>query len=165
MNTESIRMTERLYGNALWGNARRRLPSGRMRGFSLIELMVALVVFAIIAVIAYPNYQNYVRKAHRTSAKTALLEIASRQERYYSTNNVYATSLTFLGYSATGVGVPSGSGPYYHVGLLAASATSYTIRAVPVGTQTQDTACGTFQLNSLGQKTISGTGTAGDCWQ
>ncbi len=52
--------------------------TGTQHGFSLIELMITVSIFAIIAVIAYPNYQNYMRKAHRTAAKTALLEAASQ---------------------------------------------------------------------------------------
>ena len=141
----------------------RRSASLKAAGFSLIELMVTLLIFAIIVAVAYPNYQSYVRKAHRASAKTALLGIAGRQERYYSTNNVYATSLTMLGYSGTGVDVPSGGTPYYHVSLFATATTHYNIQAVPIGAQVQDTACGTFALNSLGQQTASGSGS--NCWQ
>lgn len=145
------------------GLSERSLRRREVAGFTLIELMMTIIIFAIIASIAYPNYVNYVRKSHRTSAKTALLAVASREERYFSTNNVYATSLTMLGYSTTGIDVPSGGSPYYHLTLFATSTTHYAIKAIPIGTQAQDTACGTFTLNSLGEKGTTGTSTG--CWQ
>lgn len=137
-----------------------------MRGFTLIELMITVVVAAILAIIAYPMYTGYVLKAHRTAAKTALLEIASREERYYSTNNVYATSLTMLGYNGT-YDVPADSStPYYQVSLYSTSTTHYSIQAVPINSQINDTSCGTFTLDSLGQKNVvNAAQSAAKCWQ
>jgi type IV pilus assembly protein PilE len=159
-----------LYGTACGGCVSMRTHSSkeqfRQYGFSLIELMITLLVFAIIVAFAYPNYQNYVRKAHRTAAKTALLEAASREERYFSTNNVYSNSLTQLGYPAT-LDVPTGGSPYYRVTLGLNAASGYVVTATPLAGsgQTNDTECGNFTLNGLGQKGISGTGSAATCWQ
>lgn len=147
---------------------------GRQAGFSLIELMVTIAIFAIIVAIAYPNYENYIRKGHRTSAKTALLTIASREERYYSTNNVYAPSLTTLGFPTTTIGgnavyqVPADGTPYYNV-ILFGHNTTYSITATPIAgtTQAQDD-CNTFTLNYLGQQGVAnntGSTTAAACWK
>lgn len=51
-------------------------------GFSLIELMIAVVVFAILVTIAYPNYQNYVRKTKRVEAQTELMAMGARLQQY-----------------------------------------------------------------------------------
>ncbi|MEJ2481424.1 MAG: type IV pilin protein [Acidihalobacter sp.] len=144
----------------------KRLRIVHQHGFSLIELMVTLLVFAIIVAVAYPNYQNYVRKAHRTAAKTALLEAASREERYFSTNNVYTNSLTQLGYPTT-LDVPTGGSPYYRVTLALNTTSGYVVTATPLpgSGQTNDTECGNFTINGVGQKGITGTGTASTCWQ
>jgi type IV pilus assembly protein PilE len=72
----------------------------RHRGFSLIELMIAVAVVAILATIAYPSYENYVRKAKRAMAQAALLEIASKQQTYLLDRRVYSDSLTDLGFAA-----------------------------------------------------------------
>jgi type IV pilus assembly protein PilE len=147
-------------------------------GFSLIELMITLLVFAIIAAVAYPSYQGYARKAHRTAAKTSLLEVASREERFFSTNNNYTANLATLGYATTNIAgvpvmqVPTDGTPYYNV-RLGVNATGYIITAIPIAAsgQTQDTECEAFTLDSLGQKGIAPaagvnpSGTAAQCWQ
>src|ERR1700722_14663380 len=68
-------------------------------GFTLVELIVAMVIAAILAAVAIPAYSNYVRKARRTEVKTALLDLASLEERYFSVNNSYTTSAAALGYA------------------------------------------------------------------
>ena len=45
-----------------------------VRGFSLMELMIAVAVMAILTVIAYPSYNSYMASAKRAEAKAALLE-------------------------------------------------------------------------------------------
>ncbi len=85
---------------------RGRSPSRRLkaRGFTLIELLIAMVIVAILASIAIPSYQAYVLRSHRTDAKSALLDMASLEERFFSTNNTYSQTPTDLGY--TGAVVP-----------------------------------------------------------
>jgi prepilin-type N-terminal cleavage/methylation domain-containing protein len=53
---------------------------GRMRGFTLIELMIVLAVIAILAAIAYPSYTRYVLRAKRADAKQQLLQAAQWNE-------------------------------------------------------------------------------------
>lgn len=69
------------------------------RGFSLIELLIAMAVVGILASIAYPSYQNYVLRSNRTEAQNTLLDILARQQNHFSRNMAYTTDLTQLGYT------------------------------------------------------------------
>ena len=85
----------------------------RDRGFTLVELIVAMVILATLAAIAIPSYSSYVLKSHRTEAKSALLDLASLEERYFSTANTYSNNPPDLGYTgAAGVPFTVGSGWY-----------------------------------------------------
>lgn len=69
----------------------------RMRGITLLELMIVVVIIGILAAIAYPSYRQHVQRAKRTEAMSALLRIATEQERYYLNTNEYAVKLADLG--------------------------------------------------------------------
>src|SRR6201989_3041139 len=68
-------------------------------GFTLVELMVTILVGAILASIAIPTYSNNIRKSRRTEARTAVLDAASREERYFATHNTYSITPADVGYS------------------------------------------------------------------
>src|ERR1700677_2699535 len=95
-------------------------PRRRNRGFTLGERVVAMVIVGVLAAIAIPSYTMYVLKSHRTEAKSALLDLASLEERYFSTANMYSETPTDLGYVGTaGVAFAVGSG-YYNITTLTA---------------------------------------------
>jgi type IV pilus assembly protein PilE len=152
----------------------------RNRGFTLIELIVAMVILATLAAIAIPSYTSYVLRSHRTEAKSALLDLASLEERYFSTHNSYSNLPTDLGYvGAANTAFTVGSGYYQITNLQAFPAVpptnaipggtpaTYTITATAVNQQANDTNCLTFSINSAGQQTATGgdSNASVDCWQ
>ena len=156
---------------------RQRQPFTRSTGFTLIELMVTIVIATILLSIAIPSYQSQIRKSRRTEARNALLDLAAREERYFSTANTYSQTATDLGYTALGAANPIGSG-YYYLTVTASAANpatnllaGYTLTAVAISTQVNDTACQKFILNQIGQQSSvdsGGTTTTGGnstCWQ
>jgi type IV pilus assembly protein PilE len=127
-----------------------RLNLRRSRGFTLIELMVAVVVVAIISAVAYPNYVDSVRKSKRASAKAKMTEVAGRLEQFRSEGTgaaTYTTTLTELQYPSGALYSDNGG----HTLTIAAGASgiadTFVISAAPVQS---DPVCGTLTLNNLG---------------
>lgn len=131
----------------------------RERGFSLIELMVVVLIIGILAAVALNSYRKYVVRANRTDAKSAMQDLAGREERYMYKNNKYSSLNSDLNITA------SFGGPNYVVSVASASTTAYVIQGVPQGKQfTDDKECLTMKLASNGVVTITGTGTVANCW-
>lgn len=61
----------------------------KVRGFTLIELMVVIVIIAILAAIAIPSYQSYIRKNLTAQVQQELLKLADQLERHKAKNFSY----------------------------------------------------------------------------
>ena len=142
-------------------------PRRSERGFTLVELMIAVAIIAILAKLAFPVYTNSVKKSRRADAKTALLDLAQREERFMATANIYTTSAPALGYSgAFPMNVMTGSTAYYQLSVTAtpaSSPTAFTATATALGTQATDT-CGNFTIDQTGYQNVSVSGAASTCW-
>jgi type IV pilus assembly protein PilE len=136
-----------------------------MAGVTLLELMVVVVVIGTLSAIAIPSYRGYSMRAQRTEAKSALLQLAANQERFYLQNNTYTTDLTALGF----IGGKTENG-VYTLAVGAASPTTFTASATPTTgggangvDQTKDTDCATFTIDAQG-RTAATPDPAGNCW-
>jgi type IV pilus assembly protein PilE len=144
--------------------------ANRSSGFSLIELMVVVAIAAILVSVAAASYQSQVQKSRRTEARTALLDLATREERYFSTNNFYSNLPADMGY---GTFTPVGSG-YYNVtiavtpanaGTVPPTQAGYLIKATAIGIQVSDASCQTFTVDQTGTQGSTGTAPVATCWQ
>jgi type IV pilus assembly protein PilE len=132
------------------------------RGFTLVELMIAVAVVAILAAVAMPSYREHVAASRRTDAKSALLAAAQALERYYTERGTY-TGATL---GATGLYPTTSPDGYYTLAITTLSADGYTLRATRRGGQTGDK-CGNYTYNQAGTKGLSlaTTGyTVAKCW-
>jgi type IV pilus assembly protein PilE len=133
-----------------------------MAGFTLIELMIAVAVVGILATIAATSYQGQLQRSRRTDARSALLDLAGREEKLYSTTNAYSQAASDLGYAAFTQRIGSG---FYTVGVAVPNPPiSYVITATAVGAQASDTACATLWVDQTGAQGSTGSGTPATCW-
>jgi len=142
----------------------------RQHGFTLIELMIAIVIVGIIATMAIPYVQDYLRHSKRAEATSALIQLSQAMQRYYTENNTYlgaadsgnntgAPAETTYPYSQS----PSSGIAAYKLSISAATASTFTLSAIPTGEQAGDV-CGTLTLTS---RNVRGDGAAGstECWR
>jgi len=135
------------------------MKSARLSGFSMIELMIVVVIIGILAAIAYPAYEDHMLKTRRSVCKNHLLEIAAREEKFFSDNARFTDTLTgtaFLNFRTITI---DGSCDLDVVLLptLGYRARSF-IRAD--GPLAKDGRCSPLTIDSLGQKGEPNPG----CW-
>lgn len=126
------------------------MPAGRTKGFTLIEVMMAVAIVGILAAVALPSYQQYIMRGKRAAAQSEMMDIANREQQYILANRVYATA-SDLGYS-----LPPDVDDNYDLTVApdnAATPPIFTITMTPTGTQATD---GNLVLTSDGTKTRDG---------
>jgi type IV pilus assembly protein PilE len=141
-----------------------------MRGFTLMELMVAVAIVAVLSAIALPTYQGVRHRLQRTDAKLALLWVQYQQERHYAAHNSYAALSELSAPAATS---PRSAGGDYDLAVtLTDGGQGYvaTAEAHANGRQARDSDCRQLSINELGQRrsaTDSGNWSDTDpyrCW-
>lgn len=140
------------------------MRSGLPRGFTLIELMIAVAVIAILASIAYPSYQRYVNDTWRTRAVACLDELAQGMERRYTETFSYKNDDQPLPNAECVSELANAN--RYSLAFADKEPTEQTfkIEATPSGPQAPDADCGTLSLDQTGQASISGSGTIAQCF-
>jgi type IV pilus assembly protein PilE len=127
------------------------------KGFTLIELLVVIAIIGILAGIALTSYDAYIIRAHRSSAQTFMMQVASKQSQYILDARNYAVGTTAL--TSLSLTVPPDVTPFYDVyvenstgGSTVDTPPMFRVRATPkVGTK-QD-GDGELILTHTGAKT------------
>ena len=148
----------------------------KLAGVTLVELMVTLAVLAILVSVGYPMYTDQVRKARRADARGGVMELAMAMDRHegafgrYTESKTSITGVTFTdGNPTPGVNatfdddVTRIANQYseFFAFTITADADTYTITAVPTGT---DSVCTSISIDQTGTKTAVPTGNVDLCW-
>lgn len=138
------------------------------RGFTLVELLVALAALGVLAAIALPAFLEQLARARRTDVQAALLEDAAYMQHYYAAHNAYAdTPAPQLPFTST---PRLGTASYaIAVSVPPADPTSFVLTATRTGAMASD-ACGDFSVDNLGRRdlvpgTFAADRGAASCWR
>ena len=99
----------------------------RQAGFTLIEIMIAVVVIGILTAVALPSYNGYVQRARLTEAFTGLAGLQPRMEQHWSNNRSYA------GFDAVALAQMPEDSDNFVFDLTSASASAYVVTATGQG--------------------------------
>ena len=124
-----------------------------IKGFTIVELMIAISIVAILVSLSYPSYINFVRKAERSDAQMVLLDWANRQQAWRADHPDYKTGVN-----------PVNTELYAYT--MVSSSTSCTLTATALSKQKNDTeagvSCGTLTLDQTG---LLGPKGHEQCWR
>ncbi|MFD1438131.1 prepilin-type N-terminal cleavage/methylation domain-containing protein [Acinetobacter sp. ANC 4282] len=143
----------------------------KIRGFTLIELMIVVMIVAIFAAIAFPSYQQYMERRDLAVARQEALRITAELERFKAKNFSYKgfdASYLYAYESTDDEGNPTAA-TYYNktTGQLslpldsATSASKYTLTLVDGGTGHKPL---TIAKNNDGTETSDSAGVNGLSW-
>jgi type IV pilus assembly protein PilE len=145
------------------------------RGFTLVELMIAVILIAVLAALAYPSYLEAIRKSRRAEAMTAIAAVQQAQERFRANNATYG-NLAVPANASTLPNVPTtSSNGRYTLTVINNTNIGYELVAKALGDQVKDTACAVLGARLDGGALRYGSGAtavdwtanepdAGRCW-
>ncbi|HEZ1400931.1 TPA: type IV pilin protein [Neisseria meningitidis] len=120
------------------------------KGFTLLELMIAVAILGILTLITYPSYKTYIRRVRLSEVRTTLLHNAQTMERYYRQKGTFKT------YNKNKLK----QNEYFDITLSEASPDHFTLKATPNPTTNDGETC-FVTLNDGG--TIAASGTNQSC--
>jgi type IV pilus assembly protein PilE len=128
------------------------VPTRRsQRGFTLVEVMIAVAVVGVLSSVALPSFEDQLRKARRADVLISMMQIQSAQERFRTNNTRYGT-LADIGVATTS------ASRHYTLQISAAQAESYEALATASGAQARDASCRFMKLSANGANWVYTSG-------
>jgi len=138
------------------------LQKSTQSGFTLIELMIAIVILAVLLGIAIPSYNQWVVESNRTEGKVLLTQAAQQLERCFTRYSAYDDGrCDEVRNELDGV---KSENQKYELELTTVAATEFELTTKPLGSQTKDAECKNFTLDHTGERGVSGPGGVEECW-
>lgn len=126
------------------------------RGFTLIEVMIAVAIVTILVSIALPSYSSVMLKLNRTAGQQFMMDIANREEQIVIDQRAFTTTVGSGGLGLTPTRDVAANYTFA-VALtgadcagVALAGPGYAIRATAIGAQSND---GNLCLDSRNNKT------------
>jgi type IV pilus assembly protein PilE len=141
------------------------------RGFTLTEVLTALVVIAVLAAVAIPTWRTHLLRVRRAEARDALTALQAAQDRWFGRHARYATAIQLTPGAPDGLGLAATTAHgLYSISLeTTADGLGYvaTARAIADAGQESDDRCAVFTIDHVAQMSAadsSGADRSADCW-
>ncbi len=127
------------------------------RGFTLVELLVAVALAALLLTLGLGGHRGHDLRAGRLDAVEALTRVQQAQEQHRSAHGLYASDLGALVGTA-----PTSPQGRYAIAIDRSGGEAYRATAVARGAQARDTACATLTLEV--RQGFAQAGPDAGCW-
>jgi type IV pilus assembly protein PilE len=121
-----------------------------LKGFTLIELMVAVAIISIIMLVAIPQYRQSVIRGNRTAVQAELMQISAALERYKAQNLNYTNASLDTLYGSNTFPKSASEKTLYDLSLtIPSNGVSWALTASPKNIQQGN---GALELHSDGRR-------------
>ena len=130
----------------------------QVRGFTLLEVMVAIIVVAILASVAFPSYTDYIRRGKFVEAHGQLGDLRVKMEQWFMDNRTYLNAAA----TGCGVGMPTGQAARYFTYTCVGAAQTYTVTAAGQAAEGLGGIAFTVNESNTRQTTVTGSSAMAD---
>ena len=124
----------------------------KIKGMTLIELMIVVVIVGILASIAYPSYRDQMTKTRRSDGQVKLMEIMNAQERYFTNYGSYTASISAADPAGLGYADANSDEGFYTISAAACGGGLVQCVALTATAQGVQVSDGNLTFNSQGVK-------------
>lgn len=137
-------------------------------GFTLAEILTALVVVAVLTAIAIPMWRAHLLRVQRAEARDALLAVQAAQDHHFGRHARYASQLAAKAPEGLGLATVTPQGHYQLSLTTSPDGLGFLAIARATGKEREaDSRCAEFSLDHVGQmraRDSSGADRSADCW-
>lgn len=90
--------------NPVMKNPVMKQTAAKHLGFTLLELLIAMVILTVLAGFALPTYQSYVETSQQGVLRTNIMTMSVFQEDFFLRNGTYANNLADIAAIETAIG-------------------------------------------------------------
>jgi type IV pilus assembly protein PilE len=142
----------------------------RTLGFTLAEILTALIVIAVLVALSVPMWRTHQLRVHRADGRAALIAAQTAQDKFFGNNARYASGAEITAPAPAGLGLkPLSEHGFYRIVIKASpDGLAYTATANAARGQDEDSRCVELSLDQNGRRRAvdsNGTDRSADCWR